>query len=117
LIEDDKTVLQITREMVKSFDFEVLTAPNGKKALEVFEKNQKQITLVLTDMVMPEMDGLELVNELRKKDPYVKVIVLTGYPLGEDAKKLKQFGIATWIQKPVTLNQLAQAISETLRNR
>lgn len=114
LVEDNDSVRDITTAMLKRLNYQVITANNGVAALNLYRQHQQEIALVLTDMTMPEMGGAELTLTLRKIDPAVKVVVLTGYPLNSDAKEVLVEGVVDWLQKPVALEQLAQALNRTL---
>ncbi len=114
LVEDDSSVLTISRTMLKHLGYHVLTATNGYEALEVYNQHQNKIALVLTDLTMPGMGGTELALTLRKQNPAIKVIALTGYPLNRGSKEALTRGIADWIQKPLDLKRLAQTINRLL---
>ena len=113
LVEDEAAVLKIGKAMLKHLGYRVLTATDGEEALEVYVEHKDQIALVLSDMVMPEMGGTELYRLLRARDPAVKMVVVTGYPLGEgDALP---HGIVDWINKPFSLEKLAQVVHRALK--
>lgn len=115
LVEDEAAVREVGQNLLEHLGYQVLTATNGRQALEVYERHQDQIALVLTDLVMPEMGGKELFYALRERNPRVKVVVLTGYPLGGESEDLLVDGIAGWLQKPLRLSPLAQIVNRTLR--
>jgi CheY-like chemotaxis protein len=71
--------------------------------------------LVLADMMMPKMDGATLCQALQVQDPDIKVMIMTGYPLGEESPKVLAQGIVDWLQKPLTTAQLAQTVSRVLQ--
>ena len=110
VVEDDDTVLKIIREMLTSLGYSVLTATNGREALEVFERYRKEIKLVLSDIVMPKMGGKELLGSLRRIDPEVKLAFISGYLLGEAIPE----GTVGWIQKPVQVQELAKFVHRVL---
>ena len=83
VVEDDPQVGTVVKEMLEQLNYRVVTASNGREALEVYDTQRDQIGLVLTDVVMPDMGGLDLFEALKKKDPKILVVVMTGYPLGE----------------------------------
>jgi two-component system cell cycle sensor histidine kinase/response regulator CckA len=74
----------------------------------------ERVDLVLTDLVMPEMGGKELAQELRKIAPRVKVLALTGYTVVENVDELKQAGILDVVHKPFEVKTLAEVIRQTL---
>ncbi len=76
LVEDDDMLREITALILRKFQFDVLEAANGFDALQMFDET---IDLVLTDIIMPKMDGIELILELLRKNPNLKCIAITGY--------------------------------------
>jgi DNA-binding NtrC family response regulator len=74
-----------------------------------------QIALVLSDMVMPDMNGLALFQALRTLDPRARVALVTGHPLGEEIREFLHRGLVGWIQKPVSLADLARLLQQALR--
>jgi signal transduction histidine kinase/ActR/RegA family two-component response regulator len=111
--EDEANVRKLCRTILESLGYRVLTAVNGRDALQVYQEAGR-VDLVLTDLVMPEMGGRELVRELYKEDPQIKALVITGYALGEEMDSLHQDGIIDVIQKPIDLNALAQLVRRAL---
>jgi CheY-like chemotaxis protein len=121
MAEDEKKVRQMSREVLESLGYRVLTAANGREALEVYRAAERAcseqgqgIDLLLTDMVMPEMGGKELIQELRKENPHLKAVAMTGYVLAEDLQELKEEGSLEVIYKPLNRNTLAQAVRHAL---
>ncbi|MCK6630182.1 MAG: GAF domain-containing protein [Anaerolineae bacterium] len=115
LVEDNLVVLEVTEAMLKHLGYQVITATNGRQALDLYDQYQEKIALVLTDVTMPEMGGIALAQNLQAKYPAVKVIALTGYPLEAETKDLLDQGIVDWLQKPLNRRQLAQTISQSLK--
>jgi len=111
LVDDEETVRGIGREMLQVFGFKVVTACDGRDALEVYRDNP-DITLVILDLTMPHMDGEECFRELRLVRPDIKVIMSSGYNEQEVADKFVGKGLAGFIQKPYTLSSLKAAIME-----
>ena len=114
LVEDEPMVLGVIGAMLEDFGYRVLTAADGYEALMVYDRHRGEIALVLTDVVMPRMGGVELFHALRAQDPGVKVVMTTGYPLEEEGKQLLAQGIVDWLQKPMSPAQLAQAVRRAL---
>ncbi len=110
LVEDEPAVLEVSKAMLQNLGYQVLTATTGQAALAVYDGHREEIALVLADMVMPGMGGVELFYTLRERNPGVKMVVMTGYPLGREAKELLSQGIVDWIQKPMNLAELAQVV-------
>jgi PAS domain S-box-containing protein len=115
LVEDEATVLDISRAMLKELNYRVMTATNGLEALSIYATHKAEIDLVLTDMMMPELDGPSLFRQLKAQNPAVKVVMMTGYPLGEDAARLAAEGVVGWLHKPMSIRQLAQMVAQVWR--
>jgi len=113
VVEDDLAMREALSEMLEMMNYQVLSANNGKAALDIFAE-KPSIDLVLSDLVMPEMGGVALHSELKKKYPDTKMVVMTGYPLVEGGKDLLEQGIVAWLQKPLDADTLARTIREVL---
>jgi DNA-binding NtrC family response regulator len=101
LIVDDEKTFQLTLYdglSIYAKDFRVLTAENGKKAKEVLETIP--VDLVVTDLKMAEMDGLELLAYMRTNHPYIPVIVMTAFGNAELENWLRSLGIFAYLEKP-----------------
>jgi CheY-like chemotaxis protein len=113
LAEDEDRVREAGCEILESLGYRVLAAANGQQAMQVY-RSAERVDLVLTDLVMPEMGGKELAQELRKIAPHVKVLAITGYAVAEDVEELKQVGILDVVHKPFEVKTLAEVIRQTL---
>lgn len=113
LVEDEEKVQQAGREILESLGYRVLAAANGAEALEVY-RAEGGVDLVVTDLVMPEMGGKELMQELRRENPRQKGLAITGYPLTEGVEELKREGIVDIVQKPFDVDTLAQVVRRAL---
>lgn len=110
LVEDDDAVREAVRAGLEHLGCRVLAARSGKEALTLYERQRQEIGLLLTDMVMPDMGGLELVRMLREKHPNLPAVVMTGYPLERFFRETLARGALEWLQKPVDLNRLAEVL-------
>jgi len=111
LIVDDETTFQLTLcDGLKVYDkdFRVLTAENGKKAKEALDT--LPVDLVVTDLKMAEMDGLELLAYMRKNNPYIPVIVMTAFGNPEMERWLRSLGIFAYLEKPFEFLDLKNMI-------
>ncbi len=114
LVEDDDQIRYIANTLLDMFGFTVLEAANGKEALELYHKNFANITLVLTDMGMPVMDGYELVYELKKLCPTLPIIVSSGFGDVEVGSRISIDDIAGLISKPYNPDQLREVLKGVL---
>ena len=118
LVEDDEIALEVSKSMLECLGYRVLNAANGKEALSLYREHRDEIALVLSDMVMPDMEGMALYSILKVQNPEVKVIMMSGYPLDEKGAKLLEQGIVNWFQKPISFQTLSRLISGALlRNK
>ncbi|PYJ55604.1 MAG: hybrid sensor histidine kinase/response regulator [Verrucomicrobia bacterium] len=114
LVEDEAALLEITREMLEAFNYRVLTARDGAEALALYEQHGREIDVVVTDMVMPVMDGAALVQELRRIQPQVKVVCVSG--LGSKAKAA-QLNPHAFLAKPYSTDKLLTTLREVIAAR
>lgn len=115
VVEDDLSSRQALSEILESMDYQVLQAATGRKALELYRPGE--VDLVISDLIMPQMGGLELLIALREVDPNVKLAVLTGYPLEEGGQNLLEEGIVAWAHKPLNFDGIARLVRDGLRAR
>jgi two-component system cell cycle sensor histidine kinase/response regulator CckA len=99
---------------LSSRGYTVLTAGNGVEALEELERNEGKVDIVVSDVVMPEMDGPTLLKEMRKTNPDLKIIFVSGYAEEAFQKNLPAGGQFAFLAKPFTLKQLVAAVKETM---
>ncbi|MDI4656077.1 response regulator [Xanthobacter autotrophicus] len=114
LVEDEDAVRAFASRALANRGYEVLAAASGVEALELFETAGK-VDIVISDVVMPEMDGPTLLRELRARDPALKVIFISGYAEEAFARNLPPSERFSFLPKPFSLKQLVAAVSETLR--
>jgi len=115
LVEDEEGLRALNARGLSSRGYTVLQAGNGVEAIEVLEKSPGQVDLVVSDVVMPEMDGPTLLRELRQRIPGLKVIFVSGYAEDAFQKNLPEEGQRpAFLPKPFTLKQLVEAVKETL---
>ncbi|MDO8874560.1 MAG: response regulator [Pseudolabrys sp.] len=113
LVEDEEGLRALNARGLKSRGYTVLEAGNGVEALEVLAE-QGHVDLVVSDVVMPEMDGPSLLKELRARDPKVKIIFVSGYAEEAFAKNLPTNEQYAFLAKPFTLKQLVAIVKQTL---
>jgi signal transduction histidine kinase/CheY-like chemotaxis protein len=114
VVDDDPVILALVKDLLAPL-YRVYTATNGKEAQRLLQR--RPCDLVLTDMVMPEMGGLELVRELHLQHPDLPVIVFTGYANFQDAVKAVKLGAFDYLTKPIQSEILHHAIHRALQFR
>jgi two-component system cell cycle sensor histidine kinase/response regulator CckA len=114
LVEDEEGLRALNARGLKSRGYEVLVAGNGVEAIEVLEERGGKVDLVVSDVVMPEMDGPTLLKELRVRHPDLKFIFVSGYAEDAFEKHLPEGGQFAFLAKPFTLKQLVAAVKETM---
>jgi two-component system cell cycle sensor histidine kinase/response regulator CckA len=113
LVEDEEGLRALNARGLSSRGYTVLEAGNGVEAIEVIEA-EGHVDLVVSDVVMPEMDGPSLLKELRRRDPTVKIIFVSGYAEEAFSKNLPSNEQYAFLAKPFTLKQLVAAVKETM---
>lgn len=111
LVDDEEVIRVLVGEMLKIMGFEVVLAKNGIEAVEVFRKDSNDISLVILDMMMPEMNGKTAVAELKKIRSDCGIIVVSGFVNHEDLDEIMEMGISGFLKKPFRLADLSQAIT------
>jgi CheY-like chemotaxis protein len=109
LVDDEETVRAIGSEMLRELGFEVVTAEDGRHALEIFTEKSDFLCVIL-DLTMPRMDGEQTFRELRKLSPDLKIIMSSGYNEQEINQKFAGKGLAGFIQKPYTISELSKVL-------
>ena len=117
LIDDEKMILEVGLELLEELGYTVLSAMSGQEAIDVFQKDQDNIDLVIMDMIMPGMGGGETFDRLKEINPEVKVLLSSGYSINGQATKIIRRGCDGFIQKPFNMNQLAEKIQKILTGR
>jgi CheY-like chemotaxis protein len=114
LVEDEAAVRASVRRLLEWHGYTVLEARNGAEALSVFEANQDNIDLVLTDVVMPEMGGHELVEHLRARRPELRVVFMSGYAERALTSNGSIPAGTGYLEKPFTVETLTRRLREVL---
>lgn len=110
-VDDELGVLKLGIEVLESMGYRVFGASNGKEAIDVFTNHQGEISLVITDVVMPQLGGIQAVEAIREIRPDIKVIFTTGY---DDSSLMEIGGNEVVLRKPYSTGVLSQAIHNVL---
>ena len=116
IAEDDPKVRGFTKEALESFGYKVIEASNGIEALNSLKKNSKEINLLISDVIMPEMGGQELVEEVKQNYPDLKVILVSGYTDSQIIREGAREHSVNFIYKPFSIQTLMKKVREVLDN-
>ncbi|RXJ75670.1 two-component system response regulator [Arcobacter sp. F155] len=98
-VEDEDDLIEIISDTLDKLDTNYLTAKNGEEALELVEKNP-DLSMIITDINMPVMNGLEMIEELKQKDINLPIIVMSAHTELEYINKAKELGVNDYLLKP-----------------
>ena len=116
LVEDEDAVRSFAARALGTRGYEVLQASTGAEALEVFEDHEGYVDLVVSDVVMPEMDGPTLLKRLRENNPDIKIVFMSGYAEDAFRRNLDENEDFVFLQKPFDLKTLAATVKSALEN-
>jgi two-component system cell cycle sensor histidine kinase/response regulator CckA len=114
VVDDDDHVRALAKRILKRAGYDILTAVNGKQALEVYRREERNIALVILDLIMPEMGGKECLEQLLEFDPTVRVIISTGASAEAELKEVVRPYVRGFVDKPYEMIQLLQAVQTAL---
>ena len=114
LVDDEELILEVGEQLLLQLGYQVLPAKSGKEAVELYEQYQKNISIVILDMIMPHMGGGETYDKLKDINPGVKTLLSSGYTIDGEASEIINRGCNGFIQKPYKLNHLSQKIREII---
>ena len=116
IVDDEEVIRELVSGIVKKEGFDLSEAADGKTAIEIFSKEASRIDLVILDMIMPGMPGEDVLREIRRISPKVKVVVSSGFMSEEQRDKLKEFGVDGYLDKPFGDKEVADII-QTVRSQ
>jgi len=114
LVDDEKNILEIGKETLKMFGYDVLIAENGEQALDIYRAQKDKINLVILDLIMPGKGGKKCLIDLRVMNPNVKVLMTSGYSSSEQTEELARVGATDFINKPYRPEDLLLTIRKIL---
>ncbi|MEA3435807.1 MAG: sigma-54 dependent transcriptional regulator [Thermodesulfobacteriota bacterium] len=112
IVDDEPSILQSLGGLLSDEGFEIITASNGYEALKIIDKESPD--LVLLDIWMPGIDGIETLKEIKKGNPYIQVIIITGHGNIETAVKATKLGAFDLIEKPLSIDKVIVSINNAL---
>lgn len=117
VVDDEESIREITRSTLETFGYTVLTASNGAEAVTLYADRKKEIAVVLTDMMMPVMDGPSTIRALREMNPAIKIIAASGLTTGYKPGEESLTGVRLFLGKPYTAEKLLKALAQVIRPR
>ena len=114
VVDDEESILDIARATLEKFGYRVLTAADGISGLNVFKKHADDISVVLTDMAMPKMDGATLIHSIRQQHPDMAVVAMSGLTNANQSADLLALGVSAILPKPFTAEKLLTLLAGVL---
>ena len=112
--DDDNSVLDLTKELLESYGYHVITAVNGKEALKIFQRQGDSISLVILDSIMPEMDGKQSSAEILRLNPKANILIASGYAANEPSDGVPACHVKGFVEKPYNTSQFLKMVREVL---
>ena len=116
VVDDEEAIRQITKGTLETFGYRVLVAGDGTEAVALYAQNRDDVAVVLTDMMMPFMDGPATIRALQKMNPRVRVIAASGLSANDKAAEAAAAGVQAFLPKPYTAEKLLKTLAEILKN-
>ncbi len=119
VVDDEPDVRKVVRMTLEKAGYDVIEAEDGEKAIAEVKKEENMLllTLIITDIRMPNMNGIDVINYYQKEWPSVPLIVLTGFPDLDMATSMLQHGVVDYLVKPVEAEKLRASVAKALEQR
>ena len=117
LVDDELAILEITKETLETFNYRVATATDGVEAVTLYRQRKGEINAVVTDLMMPIMDGPALIRALRQIDPQVKVVAVSGLDSRAKLAEAQKLNVQAFLGKPYTTEKLLAVLDEVLSGK
>ena len=114
IIDDEAAIREITKETLEAYGYTTMTASDGAEGVAIFAENKKNIKLVITDIMMPVMDGTATIHALKRICPDVKIIAASGFTTKEQLSTPSDSNVQAFLTKPYTAEQLLKALAGAL---
>ncbi len=115
VVDDEENIREIARATLEKFGYRVITATDGTDAMAIYAQLSTEISVILTDIAMPYMDGTALVRAVRKIDPASRIIAMSGLMNSEQTAELQSLNVNAFLSKPYTAESLLKILAEILR--
>jgi PAS domain S-box-containing protein len=114
VIDDEPMILKVADHLLRALGYRVITASGGKEGLRIYRERGLEIDLVILDMIMPDMEGGEVFESLKRMNSQIKVLLSSGYSINGRAREILKRGCVGFLQKPFTLAELSQKVKDAL---
>ena len=114
VVDDEPNILGITKMILEKHKYDVVSANDGPEALAIFAQQMKSISVVLTDLSMPYMDGVALVRSLKKMRPDLSIVASTGQGEQAGVAELQSLGVKNFLTKPYDVPKLLRTVHDAL---
>jgi DNA-binding NtrC family response regulator len=112
VVDDEESIRDLLKLVLTGEGYSVVTANDGEEAIEYLDA--QQFALVITDLVMPKVNGVEVLRAARRIDPNYPVIVITGYPSAEAVTELESLGVGDYLTKPFNIDVVIATVAKLL---
>jgi PAS domain S-box-containing protein len=116
VVDDEESIRQVTKGTLEAFNYRVMTAADGTEAVALYAQHREEVAAVITDMMMPFMDGPATIRALQKMNPRVRVIAASGLGGGDKAAEAAAAGARVFLPKPYTAEKLLKTLAELLQD-
>jgi len=116
LVDDEVMILGTVGEVLRKLGYRVVERTNGQTALDYYQEHRHEIAIVISDVLMPVLGGIELLQGIRKLESRVPVILMTGYDASGRAEEIEHVEHCTLLDKPVAITELSRLIREMIQS-
>jgi DNA-binding NtrC family response regulator len=114
VVDDEPSIVYMTAQMLRRLGYRVEAKVNPHEAIELLQSGSQKIDLVISDMTMPQMTGIQLFEKVKQIQPDIPVIICTGHSDLINPKKARELGIAALAMKPITRQTITKAVRDVL---
>jgi signal transduction histidine kinase/integral membrane sensor domain MASE1 len=114
VVEDEEHMVQLLRKVLLQAGYQILAATDGRQAIDLYQHHKQNVDIVLVDLGLPKSSGAEVIRALKEQNPYVEIIVATGYLEPELKSDLLRAGVKDYIQKPYQIKDVLEKISSIM---
>lgn len=109
-VDDETAIAEVAKSALETHNYQVITANNGIEAIAIYAQNQLEIKFVIVDLMMPDLDGITTIRTLKRMNPNVPIVLMSGSEADEDKIKAAELGVEYCLEKPFTINDLLNVL-------